>query len=78
MSGHFAEMCLAESVAFVLLNSILLQFPVQLQPIADSPEDAELARFTPSFLWLLRDFYLTLEEDGRKVSFLLCGPDQPL
>ncbi|KAK9868501.1 hypothetical protein WJX84_006010 [Apatococcus fuscideae] len=35
---------------------------------ADSPEDAELARFTPSFLWLLRDFYLTLEEDGRKLT----------
>lgn len=30
------------------------------------PED--LAQFTPSFLWLLRDFYLTLEEDGRVIS----------
>ena len=28
----------------------------------------ELAQFTPSFLWLLRDFYLSLEEDGRKIS----------
>ena len=27
----------------------------------------ELSNFTPSFLWLLRDFYLTLEEDGRTV-----------
>jgi hypothetical protein len=28
----------------------------------------ELAEFTPSFLWLLRDFYLQLEEDGRAVT----------
>jgi hypothetical protein len=28
----------------------------------------ELASFTPSFLWLLRDFYLRLEdEQGRQV-----------
>jgi hypothetical protein len=32
-------------------------------------EDAyELRSFTPSFLWLLRDFYLDLEEDGHKVG----------
>ena len=31
-------------------------------------DDDELSQFTPSFLWLLRDFYLALEEDGRKVS----------
>lgn len=29
---------------------------------------SELASFTPSFLWLLRDFYLRLEEDGRAVT----------
>lgn len=29
---------------------------------------SELASFTPSFLWLLRDFYLRLEEDGRIVT----------
>ena len=33
---------------------------------AGESED-ELSGFTPSFLWLLRDFYLSLEEDGRKV-----------
>jgi hypothetical protein len=27
-----------------------------------------LSEFAPSFLWLLRDFYLKLEEDGKKVS----------
>ncbi|KAK9798122.1 hypothetical protein WJX73_001407 [Symbiochloris irregularis] len=30
--------------------------------------ESELADFTPSFLWLLRDFYLTLEEEGRKIT----------
>ncbi len=31
-------------------------------------EADELSQFTPAFLWLLRDFYLALEEDGRAVS----------
>lgn len=31
---------------------------------------SELASFTPKFLWLLRDFYLRLEEDGRQVGCL--------
>lgn len=31
---------------------------------------SELAEFNPAFLWLLRDFYLDLEEDGRKVVSL--------
>jgi hypothetical protein len=29
---------------------------------------SELSAFTPSFIWLLRDFYLRLEEDGRAVA----------
>jgi hypothetical protein len=32
-----------------------------------SEDPGDLAPFTPSFLWLLRDFYLRLEEDGRQV-----------
>ncbi len=36
--------------------------------------EAELADFTPAFLWLLRDFYLTLEEDGRQARG---GPSAP-
>jgi len=36
--------------------------------------EAELADFTPAFLWLLRDFYLTLEEDGRQARG---GPPLP-
>ena len=32
-------------------------------------EDArELAAFTPAFVWLLRDFFLKLEEDGRTIT----------
>ena len=38
-----------------------------LHPSGES-EAAELSNFTPSFLWLLRDFYLTLEEEGRTVG----------
>ena len=30
--------------------------------------NADLSQFTPSFLWLLRDFYLQLEEGGRQIS----------
>ncbi len=40
-------------------------------PIAPCPalqDETELAAFTPAFLWLLRDFYLRLEEDGRQVN----------
>jgi hypothetical protein len=37
-----------------------------LLPQADTHE---LREFTPSFLWLLRDFYLKLEDEaGRKVG----------
>ena len=39
---------------------------------AGEDEENELANFTPAFLWLLRDFYLTLEEDGRQAR--PCSP----
>ncbi|BDA47092.1 Guanylate-binding protein 1 [Coccomyxa sp. Obi] len=35
---------------------------------AAGENEAELSNFTPSFLWLLRDFYLTLEEEGRTIT----------
>ena len=35
-------------------------------------QPGELADFTPAFLWLLRDFYLRLEEDGRQVRGGCC------
>jgi hypothetical protein len=33
-----------------------------------SGNDWELGEFTPSFIWLLRDFYLHLEEEGVEVT----------
>jgi hypothetical protein len=45
---------------------------VAAPPSAAAPRCAaagdELREFTPSFMWLLRDFYLTLEEEGRKIT----------
>ena len=35
---------------------------------AEETSAQELAAFTPSFLWLLRDFYLSLEDGGQEVS----------
>lgn len=32
-----------------------------------SGNDESLGEFAPKFLWLLRDFYLKLEEEGHKV-----------
>ncbi|KAL6785100.1 hypothetical protein ACKKBG_A02440 [Auxenochlorella protothecoides x Auxenochlorella symbiontica] len=49
--------------------SLVTEMTKHIRVRAGGGEDAsELAAFTPSFLWLLRDFYLTLEEDGRVVS----------
>eukprot|EP00878_Enallax_costatus_P025838 GHUV01027675.1.p1 GENE.GHUV01027675.1~~GHUV01027675.1.p1 ORF type:complete len:197 (+),score=54.87 GHUV01027675.1:1585-2175(+) len=42
---------------------------IRVRATGSVADDAtELSGFTPSFLWLLRDFYLDLVEDGRKVS----------
>ena len=38
--------------------------------LAENSNEADLASFTPSFLWLLRDFYLSFEEEGEAVCFL--------
>lgn len=38
---------------------------------AGEADAAELSAFTPSFLWLLRDFYFSLVEDGRTVRVLI-------
>ncbi|KFM22751.1 Interferon-induced guanylate-binding protein 1 [Auxenochlorella protothecoides] len=48
--------------------SLVTEMTKHIRVRAGGGEDAsELAAFTPSFLWLLRDFYLTLEEDGRSL-----------
>lgn len=42
-------------------------------------DDKELREFTPSFLWLLRDFYLKLEDEyGRKVGPGLRGQSESM
>lgn len=42
---------------------------IRVRASSGAAEDAsELAAFTPAFIWLLRDFYLKLEEDGVAVS----------
>ncbi len=38
--------------------------------LAENSNEADLASFTPSFLWLLRDFYLSFEEEGEAVCVL--------
>lgn len=52
------------------VNAQILFLRVQIKTVCwiTGEGEAELADFTPSFLWLLRDFYLTLEEDGRQVE----------
>lgn len=35
---------------------------------AGDADPAELGPFSPAFLWLLRDFYLDLSEDGRSIT----------
>ena len=34
----------------------------------DGATKEEIGQFSPGFIWLLRDFYLDLEEDGLEVS----------
>lgn len=41
---------------------------IRVRASGSTDDSAELASFTPAFLWLLRDFYLRLEEDGRQVT----------
>ena len=43
----------------------------QQHAYAENSSEEDLASFTPSFLWLLRDFYLSLEEEGHSVELLL-------
>ena len=48
--------------------SLVTEMSKHIAVQADSSENTnqeELGKFSPSFIWLLRDFYLNLEEDGR-------------
>jgi len=52
-----------------LVTEMTKHIRVRASDGGDGAEDpTELASFTPSFIWLLRDFYLKLEEDGRVVT----------
>ena len=44
-----------------------LQATYKSSVLAENSNEADLASFTPSFLWLLRDFFLSLEEEGESV-----------
>ena len=69
----------SESVRFLLVRPTLCTHPPSCLPACPllpaclpaylpPPEDGRLGEYSPTFLWLLRDFYLKLEEDGRKVG----------
>ena len=47
-----------------------LQAIYKTSMLAENSNEADLASFTPSFLWLLRDFYLSFEEEGEAVCVL--------
>ena len=41
---------------------------IRVKAAAPSSTAQDLAHFSPAFVWLLRDFYLDLSEDGRQTS----------
>eukprot|EP00201_Polytomella_parva_P018309 CAMPEP_0175050852 /NCGR_PEP_ID=MMETSP0052_2-20121109/7477_1 /TAXON_ID=51329 ORGANISM="Polytomella parva, Strain SAG 63-3" /NCGR_SAMPLE_ID=MMETSP0052_2 /ASSEMBLY_ACC=CAM_ASM_000194 /LENGTH=724 /DNA_ID=CAMNT_0016315077 /DNA_START=265 /DNA_END=2440 /DNA_ORIENTATION=+ len=47
--------------------SLVTEMTKHIRVKAGEGED-RIGEFSPSFLWLLRDFYLRLEEDGRKIT----------
>lgn len=51
-----------------LVTEITKHIRIRASSAPGMEDQRELGEFTPSFLWLLRDFYFDLEEDGRKVS----------
>eukprot|EP00959_Pyramimonas_sp_CCMP1952_P401516 8413219-Pyramimonas_sp.AAC.1 len=49
--------------------SLITEMTKHIHVRAQSGEDSmELGRFSPYFLWLLRDFYLDLSEDGHQIT----------
>mmetsp|Transcript_35733 Transcript_35733/g.79501 ORF Transcript_35733/g.79501 Transcript_35733/m.79501 type:complete len:796 (+) Transcript_35733:196-2583(+) len=48
--------------------SLVTEMTKHIRVKAGGADQQRLGDFTPAFLWLLRDFYLRLEEDGRKVT----------
>ncbi|DBA74240.1 TPA: hypothetical protein ACH3X1_011028 [Trebouxia sp. C0004] len=48
--------------------SLVTEMTKHIRVRSENSNEADLASFTPSFLWLLRDFYLSLEEEGELVT----------
>ncbi|MEW5298001.1 MAG: hypothetical protein WDW36_001166 [Sanguina aurantia] len=48
--------------------SLVTEMTKHIRVRAGAEEGQELGEYAPAFLWLLRDFYLKLEEDGRKIT----------
>ncbi|RLN93015.1 hypothetical protein BBJ28_00012595 [Nothophytophthora sp. Chile5] len=57
-----------EDLSLVVHLTKYIQTKAHAAQGVDSNEDSELSAFFPDFLWVVRDFTLQLEEDGRKVS----------
>ena len=49
------------------IHQVTKHIRVRAGSTAGESSRGELAAFTPAFLWLLRDFYLSLEDEGREV-----------
>ncbi|KAL3133524.1 hypothetical protein ABBQ38_007377 [Trebouxia sp. C0009 RCD-2024] len=48
--------------------SLVTEMTKRIRVRSENSNEADLASFTPAFLWLLRDFYLSLEEEGQAVT----------
>lgn len=48
--------------------SLVTEMTKHIRVRSENSNEADLASFTPSFLWLLRDFYLSFEEEGEAVT----------
>ena len=66
---HPCRTQLISIVIFAAVRALCVAFHIaeEVRVCTAGDSEHELSGFTPSFLWLLRDFYLSLEEDGRKV-----------
>ncbi|GBG85078.1 hypothetical protein CBR_g39543 [Chara braunii] len=51
-----------------LITEMVKNIKMKSSSQSKSSSAAELSQFAPFFLWLLRDFYLELQEDGREIS----------
>lgn len=79
-SGKLFRACVPASLQPVtalchVYGNIKSQYIVKASKLlcyTENSNEADLASFTPAFLWLLRDFYLSLEEDGQTVCWLPC------